>query len=165
MTSVYLSLGSNLGERKSYLCHALAALDALPLTQVTDCSSFYETAPWGKTDQPDFLNLCCKLETDLPPQDLLLSCQKIEEDLGRVRHEHWGARTIDIDLLLYGEAAIAQDNLQIPHPYMTERAFVLLPLEEIAPYLTLEGVPLKTYISGLDVTGVKKISDQSCDKG
>lgn len=157
MTVVYLSLGSNVGERKAYLNQAVSLLNSLQGTRITKCSSLYETAPWGKIDQADFLNLCCELEIALSPQNLLLSCQKIERDLGRVRHEHWGPRTIDIDILLYGRSVITEDNLQVPHPFMTERAFVLLPLEEIAPHLTVNGAELRTYITALDSTAVKKI--------
>ncbi len=157
MTSVYLSLGSNIGDKKAYLLSAIERLEQLDKTVVKSVSSFYETAAWGKTDQDDFLNICCELETDLAPQELLLACQKIEKDLKRVRHEHWGPRTIDIDILLYGDETIATENLNVPHPYMTERAFVLVPLEEIAPKLQINGKSISSYLAPLNVQEVRKL--------
>ena len=108
MTRVYLSLGSNMGDRQGYLQKAVKALNDLPETEVKAVSSYYETAAWGLTDQADFLNLALALETKLPAETLLRSCQQIEKDLDRVRHEHWGPRTVDIDILLYGQE-IADD--------------------------------------------------------
>lgn len=131
MSSVFLSLGSNMGDRQTYLKEALERLGQLPQTSLAAVSSIYQTPAWGLTDQPDFLNLACRLETDLAPLDLLQACQKIENDLGRVRQQHWGPRTLDIDILLYGQEVIAEPNLILPHPYMRERAFVLLPLLEL----------------------------------
>lgn len=157
MTKVYLSLGSNIGDKKAYLLAALERLEQLAQTSVTSVSSFYETAAWGKKDQDDFLNSCCELETDLTPQELLLACQNIEKELKRVRHEHWGPRTIDIDILLYGNETIATENLSVPHPYMTERAFVLVPLEEIDPQLQLNGQSISSYLAHLNVQEVRKL--------
>lgn len=159
MTSVYLSLGSNIGDRKDYLMTALNRIKHLPNTSLKTVSSLYETTAWGKTDQDDFLNCCCKLETSLSPQELLLSCQKIERDLNRIRHEHWGPRTLDIDILLYGDDNIATDQLQIPHPYMTKRAFVLVPLAEIAPELCLYHKSIRWYLSQLKGEDVRKLND------
>lgn len=133
MTRVYLGLGSNLGARISILSEALERLISLPESQVIGLSEFYESQAWGKTDQPDFINVCCELETNLSAQDLLTYCQQIEQDLGRERNERWGPRTIDIDILFYGDDIIETDNLTIPHPYLAERAFVLQPLSDIAP--------------------------------
>ena len=157
MTKVYLSLGSNIGDKKAYLDAALDRLNQLPQTSVTLVSSFYETAAWGKTDQDDFLNICCELETSLSAQQLLSDCQQIEKDLDRVRHEHWGPRTIDIDILLYGIERIETDNLKVPHPYMTERAFVLVPLHEIAPSLKLCGESITSYLKTLNLEEVRKL--------
>ncbi|WP_088723786.1 2-amino-4-hydroxy-6-hydroxymethyldihydropteridine diphosphokinase [Streptococcus mutans] len=135
MTLVYLSLGSNIGERQTYLQRALEELAHLSHITLQAVSPVYETAAWGKTDQADFLNIVCQLETDLSPYDLLEACQKIEKHLNRVRHEHWGPRTIDIDILFYGNTIIKEDNLKIPHPYLQNRAFVLVPLNDIASEL------------------------------
>lgn len=131
MTLVYLSLGSNIGDRKMYLLKAIKKIDNLDNTQVLAISSFYQTKAWGNTNQDDFINCAIAIKTDLDPYILLDHCQEIEKDLDRIRHEHWGPRTIDIDILLYGQLEIKSDNLLIPHPYMYERAFVLVPLLEI----------------------------------
>ncbi|WP_204983801.1 2-amino-4-hydroxy-6-hydroxymethyldihydropteridine diphosphokinase [Streptococcus equinus] len=157
MISVYLSLGSNIGDKKAYLEAALERLNQLPQTSLAAVSSFYETAAWGKTDQDDFLNICCQLETELAAQQLLIECQQIEKDLHRVRHEHWGPRTIDIDILLYGSEHIATENLKVPHPYMTERAFVLVPLFEIAPSLEICGYSITSYLKTLNLEEVRKL--------
>lgn len=157
MISVYLSLGSNIGDKKAYLEAALERLNQLPQTSLAAVSSFYETAAWGKTDQDDFLNICCQLKTELAAQQLLIECQEIEKDLHRVRHEHWGPRTIDIDILLYGSEYIATETLKVPHPYMTERAFVLVPLFEIAPSLEICGHSITSYLKTLNLEEVRKL--------
>lgn len=145
----YLSLGANLGARAQALREALRRLAQLPGTRLSRASSFYETAPWGKTDQPPFLNGAACLSTRLAPEALLAACQEIERALGRVRHEHWGARTLDIDLV-YGvrggqAVRVATPRLTLPHPYLLERAFVLVPLAEIAPTLVLAGRPIAVW--------------------
>lgn len=145
----YLSLGANLGARAQTLREALRRLAQLPGTHLSRASSFYETAPWGKTDQPPFLNGAACLSTRLAPEALLAACQEIERALGRVRHEHWGARTLDIDLV-YGVCGgqvvrAASPRLTLPHPYLLERAFVLVPLAEIAPELVLAGRPIAAW--------------------
>ena len=145
----YLSLGANLGARAQALREALRRLAQLPRTRLVRASSFYETAPWGKTDQPPFLNGAACLATHLAPEALLAACQEIERALGRVRPEHWGARTLDIDLV-YGVRGgqvvrVATPRLTLPHPYLLERAFVLVPLAEIAPALVLAGRPIAAW--------------------
>ena len=145
----YLSLGANLGARAQALREALRRLAQLPGTRLSRASSFYETAPWGKTDQPPFLNGAACLSTRLAPEALLAACQEIERALGRVRHEHWGARTLDIDLV-YGvrggqAVRVATPRLTLPHSYLLERAFVLVPLAEIAPTLVLAGRPIAAW--------------------
>lgn len=139
MTQVFLSLGTNMGDREAYLKAALEALSDLPQSQLVAVSAIYETAAWGLTDQADFLNLVCQLETDLSAETLLLACQQIEADLDRVRLVRWGPRTIDIDILLYGEAYLQTEQLTVPHPYLTQRAFVLVPLAELAKDLVIPG--------------------------
>lgn len=157
MTTVYLSLGTNMGNRQAYVQEALTALNKLPQTQLDKVSAIYETAAWGNTHQADFLNLVCQLETDLSAHDFLNACQQIERDLGRVRHEHWGPRTIDIDILLYGEEIIKSDDLTVPHPYMTQRAFVLIPLADLNSTLTIpntdQSVP--DFLEKLDKSDVR----------
>ncbi len=132
---VFLGLGANLGDRRATLRAAVLRLREV----VTDLrvSSLYESEAWGVTDQPPFLNAVARGETDLTPLALLDAIQEIEHDLGRVRKQHWGPRVIDIDILLYGTERIDQPRLVVPHPYMTQRSFVLRPLADLAAGLTL----------------------------
>lgn len=130
--TAYLLLGSNLGDREKFITDALALLEAR-VGELAQVSGQYETAAWGKTDQPSFINMAIKVETVLDPFQLLEAVLKIEADLGRVRYEKWGSRLIDIDIILYEDQVIDQEQrLQIPHPEMQHRKFVLLPLSEIA---------------------------------
>ena len=129
----YVALGSNIGNREGHLCNAIELLAGLPDTSLVSVSSFYETAPVGYEDQDHFINAAALLETGLSPEGLLTSVLEIENLLGRVRTIHWGPRTIDIDLLLYEDMVIDTERLKVPHPLMHERAFVLVPLAEIAP--------------------------------
>ncbi|MCW9136341.1 2-amino-4-hydroxy-6-hydroxymethyldihydropteridine diphosphokinase [Staphylococcus haemolyticus] len=132
MVQAYLGLGSNIGDRKQQLLKAIDLIGNIKGIKVTKQSSIYETAPIGYTDQPNFLNLCLEIETELSPQQLLKYCLDIEQQLHRVREIRWGPRTLDIDILLYSDNIIETDNLSIPHPRMQERAFVLIPLNDIA---------------------------------
>ncbi len=134
---VFFSLGANLGDRQATISEALARLEESGHVQVVRRSSVYETAPVGKTDQPWFVNLVAEIETDLPPEALLDLAQRIEADLGRTRDIRWGPRTIDIDVVLYGDQVIRTRRLIVPHPEMTRRRFVLEPLVEIAPDLVM----------------------------
>ncbi|MAA99517.1 MAG: 2-amino-4-hydroxy-6-hydroxymethyldihydropteridine diphosphokinase [Stappia sp.] len=128
-----LGLGSNLGDTSANLAEALARLSATPGIDIVARSSDYRTPPWGPVPQDDYRNACVVIETDLAPADLLARCLEVEKELGRVRDVRWGPRTIDIDLLLYGEAKVDEEGLTVPHPRMGERAFVLVPLAEIWP--------------------------------
>lgn len=133
MTDVFLGLGSNVGDRENQLKEAIRLLDEQSGIKVVKVSSFYETEPVGYVDQPDFLNLCVEIQTELSPKAVLERGLAIEQQLHRVRKERWGPRTLDIDILLYGDQIIEEQDLTIPHPRMTERAFVLIPLQEITP--------------------------------
>ena len=133
----YLSLGSNLDDRAANLATALALLDDTPGVRLVRVSSVYETEPVGITDQPRFLNLVAKIRTDLTPEELLRACLQVERVMGRRRARRWGPRIIDVDVLLAGQARVSTDDLTVPHPHMRERQFVLVPLAEIAPELTL----------------------------
>lgn len=135
MNRAYLSLGSNLGDRLGYLAEAVRRLE-VPGTRLLRVSSLYETAPQGMVEQPAFINLCVEIETSRDPLSLLDQLQEVEQALGRVRIERWGPRIIDIDLLLYGAEHLKTDELEIPHPRMAVRAFVLIPLLELVPDLT-----------------------------
>ena len=133
--TTYLCLGGNLGDRLAALTEALRLLDETPGMLRTACSSVYETEPWAVADQPNFLNLVAAYETTLSPADLLAACKTVEEEVGRVASYRWGPRLIDIDVLLYGDRVVdsAEPDLQIPHPRMAQRAFVLVPLAEVIP--------------------------------
>lgn len=131
LSTVYLSLGSNLGERAESLASARTRIGIL-VGKLETASSIYETAPWGKSDQPPFLNQVIAVTTKLAPKVLLDTTLAIERSLGRVRGAPLGPRTIDIDILLYGDQVVNEADLVIPHPAMAERRFVLTPLTEIA---------------------------------
>jgi 2-amino-4-hydroxy-6-hydroxymethyldihydropteridine diphosphokinase len=129
---VFLLLGSNLGDRPQVLAAAREAIGEKAGSIVTQ-SAIYETAPWGITDQPAFLNQVIEISTSLLPEDLLRIILNIEHDLGRVRYERWGARVIDIDILYFGQTVMDSARLTLPHPRIQDRRFVLAPLAEIAP--------------------------------
>jgi 2-amino-4-hydroxy-6-hydroxymethyldihydropteridine diphosphokinase len=126
-----------LGDREAYLRGALVPLAALPGIALSRVSSVYETAPVGVINQPAFLNLVVELQTTLSARELLAACQAIENAAGRVRERRWGPRTLDLDLLFYGEETRDDPDLQLPHPRLLERQFVLAPLAEVAPDLLL----------------------------
>lgn len=131
----YLGLGANLGERKKNLYAAIEQIKKIRGVEVLRVSSFYETAAWGVTNQPNFINAAVKISAELEPLNLLDELQKIEINLGRVRKEHWGARTIDIDILLIDGLKINCERLTVPHKFLYERDFALIPLSEIFPAL------------------------------
>ena len=127
----YVGLGANLGERDLTLRRAIERVKKIPATKLLRVSSFYETEPWGVTNQPKFLNAAIKISTDLEPLNLLDALQRIELELGRIRRERWGARTIDLDILLIDGREISTERLTVPHPLLFERDFALVPLKEI----------------------------------
>ncbi|MFC4403601.1 2-amino-4-hydroxy-6-hydroxymethyldihydropteridine diphosphokinase [Gracilibacillus xinjiangensis] len=140
MNQVFIALGSNIEPRIRYLKEAEELLLQHPQVELVASSLIYETEPVGYTDQGPFLNKVIKVETSLEPVKLLDLCQKIELDLGRRREIKWGPRTIDLDILLYNQENIKTDRLILPHPFMQERAFVLIPLSDISPKLFLSHV-------------------------
>ncbi|WP_090769776.1 2-amino-4-hydroxy-6-hydroxymethyldihydropteridine diphosphokinase [Pedobacter soli] len=132
-STAYLLLGGNLGDREANLEQAITLLSA-QVGEVISVSALYETAAWGKTDQPAFLNQAVALQTNLTALEVLTKALAIEQELGRVRKDKWGERLIDIDLILFGDEIIdIPDKLQVPHPHMQNRRFVMEPLAEIAP--------------------------------
>ena len=140
MDGVYLSLGSNMGDRAQYLKQALKELEKNPRIRVIKTSSLYESEPWGIISSNDqkfdwFLNQCVKIETSLEPLPLLSALEKIERKLGRTKKGEYKSRTIDIDILLYADKVIDLLVLKVPHPFMTKRKFVLIPLFELDPKL------------------------------
>lgn len=130
---VYLSLGSNMGDKRENLLEAIKRVGELENTEVVKSSTILETEPFGYIEQDNFLNACLEVKTLLTPQEFLSSILKIELDMGRVREIKWGPRVIDIDILFYDDEIIQEDNLAVPHPWICEREFVLEPLSEIAP--------------------------------
>ena len=157
MSTAYLGLGGNLGNRREYLANAILALNSESGIRVEKISSVFETLPVGVVDQPEFLNLVVQLSTSLTALELLTRCLQIEKKLGRVRAERWGPRTIDLDVLWYDGVMLSESDLVLPHPRMKERAFVLVPLAEIAPVLSLDGVPIKELVARLDVSGLRQL--------
>jgi len=129
----YISLGSNIGDRESFLKEAIQLLQEKAEIRVTNLSSIYETDPVGLKDQPNFLNMVVEVETSLNPEQLLAECLFVENQLGRVRLIRWGPRSVDLDLILFNQEIIHLDHLIVPHPRAHERAFVLMPLAEINP--------------------------------
>lgn len=130
-SEAYIALGSNVGDREELLRDALDLLDSHPGIAVVRASAVYETAPVGYTDQPAFLNMAAAVRTSLAPLELLRAMLAMEQQLGRTRDIRWGPRTIDLDLLLYGDIAMDIEELTLPHPRMMERAFVLVPLGDV----------------------------------
>ncbi len=147
MTKIYLALGTNLGNRLANLRDAINAL--APDVTVLRESTVYETPPWGYTDQPAFLNMVVEAETSLHPRALLDFLKKREEELGRVKNFRYGPRHIDLDILFYDDLAYEDERLQIPHPRLHERAFVLVPLNDLAPNLVhpILGKDVKSLLS------------------
>ena len=135
----YIGLGSNLDDPRSQVKRAVLALDQLPQTRVMQDAGYYVSSPMGPADQPDYVNTVVQIETGLSPQDLLDACQQIEQRQGRIRTRHWGERTIDLDILLYGDRQIETATLRIPHPGITQRDFVYLPLLAIDDTISLPG--------------------------
>ncbi|HYM80631.1 MAG TPA: 2-amino-4-hydroxy-6-hydroxymethyldihydropteridine diphosphokinase [Candidatus Limnocylindria bacterium] len=147
----FVGLGSNLGEREQLLRAALDALGHLPGTRLVRASSLYDTEPVGEVDQPNFLNAVAQIDTELTARQLLWNLLLIERRLGRVRTQKWGPRTIDLDLLLYGTLVVDEPDLKVPHPELTRRSFVLVPLVELDPLLAhpVTGQTLLTHLSWL----------------
>ncbi|TBH20746.1 2-amino-4-hydroxy-6-hydroxymethyldihydropteridine diphosphokinase [Thermus thermamylovorans] len=151
----YVALGANLGNRSGYLLQALSFLSRLPQTRLVRLSPVYETEPVGPP-QPPYLNLVAEVETGLSPQDLLQALLRIERALGRKRRERWGPRTIDLDLLLYGDLVLREEGLEVPHPRLHERAFILVPLCDLVPEgrHPLLGQTFAELLASLDRRGV-----------
>jgi len=154
----YIGLGSNLAGPRNQVERGLNALARLPLSQLLSRSHLYRSAPWGVRDQPEFINAAAALETELSPQALMQAMLAIERELGRDRNgDRWGPRILDLDLLLYADRTIDEPGLRVPHPHLHERAFVLLPLAEIAPDLQIPG---RGSISEL----IARVDSSACDR-
>ncbi|WVT74970.1 2-amino-4-hydroxy-6-hydroxymethyldihydropteridine diphosphokinase [Sinorhizobium chiapasense] len=150
-----LGLGGNLGDPRKAMAAALQALDRRTDCVVKAVSRLYRTPPWGKTDQAWFFNACAAVGTTLEPEALLDTCLDIERSMKRVRDERWGPRTLDIDVLTYEGVAQAETRLELPHPRMTDRGFVLMPLADIAADMQVRGRTVSDWLRGADVTGIE----------
>ena len=156
----FVGLGGNLGDAVAALRSAVQALSGLPQTRLLQASNLYRTPAWGLQQQPDFINGVAMLETQLDPRALLEALLGVERDFGRDRQagSRWGPRTLDLDLLLYGDAVIGEPGLQVPHPHLHERAFALVPLLEIAPDILIPGQGrARDALSSLDISAIEPL--------
>ena len=157
MNKVYLGLGSNIGESKKNIERALSLLSKK--TNIISQSSYYKTEPVGFKDQAWFLNMVIEVETDLSPMELLEFTQGIEKEMKRVKTRINGPRIIDVDILLYNQEEINSERLTIPHPRMRERAFVMIPMHEIAPEIIIEGTTIEGIIDKLEGEEIEKLGN------
>ncbi|GAB3026663.1 2-amino-4-hydroxy-6-hydroxymethyldihydropteridine diphosphokinase [Bowmanella dokdonensis] len=162
MIPCYIGLGSNLDNPARQLLVALKGMQTMAASRLTHCSSFYQSRPMGPPDQPDYVNAVARLETSLSAMELLRALQALEKASGRVRSLRWGARTLDLDVLLYGDQVIHNEALTVPHYGIAEREFVLCPLQEIAPQLVLpDGRSLAELVASCPVQGMQVIRQQA----
>lgn len=145
-----LGLGSNVGDKRGNIGRAIELLTRAGDVRVVARSHLYRSAPWGKTDQDWFVNACVAIETRLAPEELLARCQQVENEMGRVRAERWGPRVIDVDILVFGDVVSPDAKLTLPHPRITERGFVLVPLAELAPDLAIGGRSVTEWLADID---------------
>ena len=156
---VLIGLGGNIGDPLEAMRTALKALDAHPACKVIRVSSVWKTPPWGVTDQPDFLNACAAISTTLEPREFLEFCLTIEKNLKRVRDRRWGPRSIDLDILLFGDRMTSAEGLHVPHPRIADRPFVLVPLAQIAPETKFGATGVAALAAKADVSGMSCLGD------
>lgn len=162
MADALIGLGGNIGDARATLDRAVFLLcDGVDIRLIAR-SSDYQTAPWGVSDQPPFINLCLRVETALSPHDLLRRALAVEKRLGRDRAAgtRWGPRAVDIDILAYDDVAVDDPDLRLPHPFLAERAFVLIPLAEIAPDRVIAGRTVRDLAARVDAAGVERLPPQ-----
>jgi 2-amino-4-hydroxy-6-hydroxymethyldihydropteridine diphosphokinase len=159
MTPAWLALGGNVGDSRALLDRAVAMLCDGDRVRLAARSSDYRTPPWGIAEQPPFVNLCIAVDTDLSPHALLAQAHAVEHALGRdrARERRWGPRSVDIDIVAYDDMTIAEHELTLPHPRVLERAFVLVPLAEIAPDLQIAGRSIADAAASIDCSGVERL--------
>ncbi|MCY3413850.1 MAG: 2-amino-4-hydroxy-6-hydroxymethyldihydropteridine diphosphokinase [Candidatus Heimdallarchaeota archaeon] len=164
MVAVLLGIGTNVGNRLENLQQCIQGISVFGT--VISLSPVYETLPWGFEDQADFLNMCVEIETEKPPLELLTEIKLLEKRLGRKKTFNWGPRIIDIDILLYGSVVIETENLIIPHPEMIHRAFVLVPLADIAGQWIhpIKGKSISALVEEINQDGISRIKDKIYDK-
>lgn len=159
----YIGLGSNLandlGSPVEHLQQALVSMQDHENIRDVSVSSFYASAPMGPQDQPDFVNAVAGFQTTLAPFELLMFCQQLEQQAKRARLRRWGERSLDVDILLYGDIQMTDPQLTIPHAGLPERNFVLIPLKELAPDLKISGIPIQEYSQSVDWTGLTRLSN------
>ncbi len=156
----YLALGGNVGDSRAILARAVALLCDGDMVKLIARSSDYRTPPWGVEDQPPFINLCIAIETSLDPRDLLARAQDVERQLGRDRakEKRWGPRTADIDIVAYNDVRLRTPDLTLPHPRLFERAFVLVPLAEMAPNLVVAGRRISEAVAKIDADDIERLT-------
>lgn len=158
--TVYIGIGSNLDNPRQQVAAAVAALEQLPQSQLVAVSPWYRSAPLGPGDQPDYINGVARIATTLPPEPLLTALQDIENRQGRRRDIRWGPRTLDLDILLYGDDTLASPRLTVPHPQLKQRNFVLVPLHDLAPALQLpDGTILAELLANTPAAGIVRVTD------
>jgi 2-amino-4-hydroxy-6-hydroxymethyldihydropteridine diphosphokinase len=167
MTEALLALGGNVGDVRATLDRAIAAFCDGEQVRLVARSADYRTPPWGLEDQPAFVNLCLAVETSLTPHALLARAQAVERTFGRERakERRWGPRTVDIDLIAYDDLALDEPDIKLPHPRLFERAFVLVPLAEIAPEKMIAGIRVRDALARVDAGGVEKLPPLSSPHG
>ncbi len=157
--TAYIGIGSNLGDPVGQIQQALAELEQLPQSQLVQTSSLYGSKPMGPQDQPDYVNAVAKLETELSPLDLLDALQQLEQDHQRIRERRWGPRTLDLDIVLFDQQSIQLPRLTVPHVGMHQRNFVLYPLAEISPELSLpDGTSLQQLLDNCPLAELTKLN-------
>ncbi len=161
MASVLIALGGNVGDVRGTFRKAIANICGMTQSALVARSSDYATPPWGNEQQPPFVNACIEIETRLDPHALLATLQKVERKFGRdrARERHWGPRTLDLDLLAYDDVSLDRPELTLPHPRLFERAFVLVPLAEIAPDRVIAGVRVRDALAKLSADGIERLPD------
>jgi 2-amino-4-hydroxy-6-hydroxymethyldihydropteridine diphosphokinase len=162
LAEAFIALGGNVGDVRATFDAAIAILCDGPEVRLKARSSDYRTPPWGLADQPPFINAVIAVSTTLEPQALLTRAQACERALGRdrarAREQHWGPRTIDLDILAYDDLVLNDATLTLPHPHLFERAFVLVPLAEIAPDRVIAGVSVREALARVDTSGIEKLA-------
>lgn len=159
MTRAVLGLGGNIGDSRKLIAAAIGRLAAHPEIRVEQVSALYLTPPWGKIDQPAFLNAAIRIDTTLSPRALLEVILDVEGQLGRQRLERWGPRLIDIDILLYGTVEMDEPGLHIPHPRLKERAFALVPLIDVLPDAVISGKPARDWLKLIGSSGIQRLAE------
>jgi 2-amino-4-hydroxy-6-hydroxymethyldihydropteridine diphosphokinase len=161
MASAIIALGGNVGDVRATFTKAIAHVCGMAKGALVARSSDYATPPWGDEDQDPFINACVEIETDLDPHALLFVMQKVEQKFGRTRtkERRWGPRTLDLDLIAYDDVALQKADLTLPHPRLFERAFVLVPLAEIAPDRRIGGIRVRDALASVSSQGIERLPD------